>query len=456
MTPVVGLALGIVFVVVLIAVFKIHPFIALLLAAIAVNVASSGKALQAVEAAAADFGATVGAIGIVIVLAAIVGHCLLASGAADRITRALLALAGEKRAASAFLASGYALSIPVFFDTVFFLLIPLVRALHRKTGRDYALCVMAVCAGAVVTHSLAPPTPGPLIMVETLPGLNLGTALVLGTLLGIAPAAIGGLFYGGVVNRSRAFRSFIPFGGGEDGPEVPIERLPGLGVSLLPLALPVLLISGDAFLQGVGVGIWDIPSPVLAVSAFFGNRNIALLLAAFAAMATLKRTQGLPMARLKEDLEPALMTGAMIVMITSAGGAFGKALANLRIGDSLGEALGGSSGGAAPLILLAWGLAAILKTAQGSGTVSMITASAILAGALGSGPLPCHPIYVFAAIGFGSLSLSWMNDSGFWVVGKMSGFDERQTFQVWTLLLLVISVVGLAEILLLVLVLPFR
>lgn len=465
MMPFLILAAGIVFVVVAIAALKIHPFIALLLAAVLVGVltpaaeqaALGDRAVAAVHAAVGHFGETVGAVGIVIVLAALIGQCLLDSGAADRITRTLLALLGEKRAAGAFLGSGYLLSVPVFFDTVFFLLIPLARSLYRRTRKNYALYVMAICAGAVVTHSLAPPTPGPLIMVETLPGLNLGTALVLGGLLGLAPAAAG-LLYAGWLNSRLSFREASPGGQESPLPQTVASELPGLTVSLLPVVLPVFLIAGDTMLRSLrdAAGL-QLSTDLLGWAAFLGDRNVALLLGALAAMTTLKRRRGLSLLQLRERLEPAMMTGGMIVLITSAGGAFGKALSETGISRALQESGGGSADGSGIFyLLLAWAAAAVLKTAQGSGTVSIITASGIMAGVIGDARLPYHPIYVFGAVGFGSMVVSWMNDSGFWVVGKMSGFNERQTFQTWSLLLVVIALAGLLEVLLLSAILPLR
>ena len=133
-----------------------------------------------------------GKIGIVIALAAVIGQCLMESGAADRITRTLLNIFGEKRANWALLLSGYCLSIPVFFDTVFFLLVPLARAMSLRTGKNYMGYVMAICAGGGITHGIVPPTPGPLLMAETL-NIELGQAILGGFLIGLPVALFGGL-----------------------------------------------------------------------------------------------------------------------------------------------------------------------------------------------------------------------------------------------------------------------
>lgn len=513
------LILTIAFIIVAIAVLKIHPFIALILAAILAGLLSpvpltsgvetraqieaarqelrarleagqlspeefrrrfeqipweeqskwlaqqkrsGGQAVLALELTAQEFGSTAAAIGIVIALAAVIGQCLMDSGAADKITRRALVLLGEKRAPAALLSSGYFLSVPVFFDTVFFLLIPLARALRMRTRKNYVYYVMAIAAGGVITHSLVPPTPGPLVMVETLPGLDLGTAIGLGFLLGLLPAALGGLGFSAFVNR----RLEIPLRevAGSSHAELeaivrrPEDQLPGFLASILPVLLPVLLITGDTVLQSLqSSGSLQLSGEVLAWSAFLGNKNFALLAAAFIAAWVLWRGQGLTLGQLRDRLEPALLSGGIIILITSAGGAFGKMLARTGISEALQQATGDVGAQGILYLLLAWGLAALMKIAQGSGTVAMITASAMMAAILGDGSqLSYHIIYIFAAIGFGSLVVSWMNDSGFWVVCKMSGFTERETLATWTLLLIVIGVVGLLEVLLLSQLLPLR
>ncbi len=507
------LIVGVVFIILAIAVFKVHPFLALLVAAFLVGSLSpvplrynerlqaarselgrrlqrgeidqtefqaemellpakvqselraaqgpGDQAVEALELTTQELGSTAASIAVVIALAAIIGQCLMESGAADRITRRFLRLLGEPRAAVAMFGSGYLLSVPVFFDTVFFLLVPLARALRMRTGKNYVLYIMAIAGGAVITHSLVPPTPGPLLMVDNLSGLglDLGTTIVFGFLLGLPPAAVA-LCYS--VRTDRRLK--IPFreapGSSHQQLEAIVARgddeLPGFWVSILPVLLPVLLITGDTALATLQrQGFLSIPPLVLGWSAFLGNKNFALFAAAAGAAWVLLRREKLSLGQLRDRLEPAIMSAGVIILITSAGGAFGKMLARTGISESLREVSTGAGLGTAALLLLAWGLAVTMKIAQGSGTVSIITASGMMAALLsGQGTLPFHPIYLFAAIGFGSMAVSWMNDSGFWVVCKMSGFTERETLSTWTQLLTVIAVAGLVEVLILSFVLP--
>lgn len=511
------LAIGVVFIVAAIAGFKMHPFLALILAALLVGIISPvpltkdrelkgevtkaieelkakrdagtisdedyarrveqvpwelqrgwqkqtdlGQTRLSVELTAQEFGATAGAIGIVIVLAAVIGQCLLESGAADMIIRRFLALLGQGLAPLAMLTNGYILSVPVFFDTVFFLLVPLSRALRMRVGKNFVLYILAPCAGGVITHSLVPPTPGPLVMIEDAfddLGLDLGTGIGLGFLLGLVPALVG-LGYAMLANRKFDIpMREVPGSSREELEEIvnrPDHELPGFFWSIFPVVLPVILITGNTVLGSLKSSAGDsIPDGLLASTSFLGNANIALLMAAFVAVWVMKRQKNMSWAQLKEKLEPAVNSAGVIILITSAGGAFGKMLARTGIADALESATGGDELGGVTYVLLAWGMAAVMKIAQGSGTVSMITTSAILAQMLrGAGALPCHLIYIFAAIGFGSLVISWMNDSGFWVVCKMSGFTEKETLQTWTPLLAAIGIAGLVEVLILVILFP--
>jgi GntP family gluconate:H+ symporter len=460
--PFLVLAIAILFIIVCIGVFKVHPFLALILAAILTGILSPvhldsaqpgvPNAVLALELTAREFGTTAGAVGVVIVLAAIIGQCLLESGAADKITRVFLSILGEKKASGAFFASGYFLSIPVFFDTVFFLLIPLVRSLFNKTRKNYVLYVMAICAGAVVTHGLVPPTPGPLIVVETLKGLDLGLAIGLGFLLGLIPA-VAGLGYAVFINtRMPDVQPSVETNPDAMGSqEVDEASLPGFWMSALPVVLPVALITGKTFLGLVDeYAPGSVPGFAHSLAEFVGNKNFALLAATFVAAGVLRKWRRLSLGALKDRLEPAIMMGGMIVLITSAGGALGKILSRVGISEAIQNASADMFvSSAAFYVLLAWTLAALMKTAQGSATVAMITASGIMAALIGNADLPCHLIYIYAAIGFGGMVFSWMNDSGFWVVCKMSGFTERQTLSTWTLLLFTIGFVGLLEVLLL-------
>ncbi|WP_245189334.1 GntP family permease [Lunatimonas salinarum] len=426
---------------------KVHPFFSLILAALYVGMFTPGLALlpgqswinTALELPMIEFGVMAGKIAWVIALAAIIGAAMLESGAAERIVNDLLHYLGESRAAFALLLSGFILAIPVFFDTVFFLLIPLGIALARKTGKDYVWYVLAIGGGAVINHSIVPPTPGPLIMAETL-SLDLGLVILVGLAAGIIPAALVWIV-GRKINEHmplpiRLQRSY----------ETTQNSLPGTFFSLSPIIIPVGLI---ALSSVVFVLLEKIPGWV----AFLGNKNTAMALGAAIAVLLWARQQGLSKSQLWQKVNKPLEIGGMIILITSAGGAYGAMIGHTGIGDGI-KLL--AEDFHIHYIPLAWLIAAIFKTAQGSGTVAMIAASSIMAGIMQVGPeMEFHPIYLLLAMGFGSVFLSWMNDSAFWVVARMSGFSEKETLKTWTVLLGLIGVAGLLQVMLMAWLFPF-
>jgi GntP family gluconate:H+ symporter len=464
-SPLVVLVLGMAFVVVTIVVLRVHAFLALIFAAILVGILSPaplapGSAIAqpilALQTTAQEFGRVAGNIGIIIVLASIIGKCLMDSGAAEAITRRFLRLLGQERASLALLGSGFVLSIPVFFDTVFYLLVPLAKALRFRTGGHYALYVMAICVGAGLTHSLVAPTPGPLIMADNL-HLDLGTTIAAGIAFSLIPGIVAGWFFA----RWQSRRLDIPLRESADFSASEIQELvergdselPGFWISILPIALPVLLIAGATIsdtvnrssIQAGGTGL---DSSLLAMLGFLGDRNAALIVSMIVAVWLLLRHKGLSLRQLRTVLEPSIASAGIIILITSAGGAFGAMIRLSGIGDTVGDHVTEGASGML-LILLAFGVSSVMKIAQGSTTVAVITASAIVYGIIEGLSLPYHPVYLFLAIGFGGMVFSWMNDSGFWIVSRMSGFTERETFFTWTLAFALTGLVGLAEVLIL-------
>jgi GntP family gluconate:H+ symporter len=451
------LLISVALIVVLITVLRVHAFLALILAAIAAGALSPIGSLpgeparshfvQAVELTTAEFGVTAGKIGVVIGLAAIIGMCLLESGAADKVVRRFLAVFGERRAGLALLASSYVLSIPIFFDTFFMLVLPIARALAQRTGRNYVLYVMAICSAGVITHGLVAPHPGPLTMAEVLK-IDLGQTIIAGLLVGLVPLAASWFLI-----RWMDRRFALAVQGEVDTAAIdrPESALPSFGASIAPVLLPILLISAGSTVAALKGFQADHPALFRAIE-LAGNRNVALLVGAVAAMALLMRHRGLSLATIGDKIGPPLETAGIIILITSAGGAFGLMLKNAGVGEAIRAAAAGRD---MNLVLLSWTVATVIRIAQGSGTVALLTTSAMMQPLLAAAaPLPYHPIYVFLAIGFGGTTLSWMNDSGFWVVGRLSGFTERQTLKTWSVLLTFNSLVGLVATLVLSKVLP--
>lgn len=552
LTPFLILFLGVAIVIGMIIGLRINAFVALITAALTVSLLAPGAIADKISRVATAFGGTAGGIGVVIAMAAIIGDCLMKSGAADRIVKAFLGVLGEKRSHIALAGSGFVLAIPVFFDTVFYLLVPLARSLYRSTRKNYLLYILAISAGGAVTHSLVPPTPGPLVMAQQL-NVNLGTMIGIGCLVGL-PVSIAGLAFSLFINKRMPLEMRpLP---GEESIEPRADEakhpLPGLFVSLLPILLPLALIglstaletranseragqvreadlldldglyaatapaeSGTlavvkaalpprdgatpatvaaalntaladrtAFPTGASLGRANLavvehenrkaieaalPETILArhvwdtakrrasdIGQIYGNANLALLLSAIVAAVIYWRQCRPSRSEFSSVIEHSLMSGGLIILITSAGGAFGAMLSAAKIGPAIEQLFQVSDGGGGGLGLLVLGfaIAALLKFAQGSTTVAVITASAMVGAMIEGMSLSYNPVYLATAIGGGGLVGAWMNDSGFWVVAKMSGLTETEALKSWTPLLIVLGVTTLLASLLFATVLP--
>lgn len=460
------LLVGIIFIVLAIIRFKVHAFIALMIASFIVGLLSwrtmpdtGNPAVAAIEMSVREFGNMAGSLGVVIVMASIIGKCLMDSGAAEVITRRLLSVFGERRAPVALLGSGYLLSIPVFFDTVFFLLIPLAKAFRKHTGGHYIQYVMAICAGGLLTHSLVAPTPGPMVMAENL-NLDLGLTIIVGVVFSIVPAIVVGFYYTRWLGRTYPVELHEPAPtlAEQESMSIRVAEFPPFWLALMPIVLPVALIALSSIASVVNASLLDqgqggLDTGMLLILAFLGDRNIAMLLSAAVSLYLLLRQSHTNMARIMASLESVIGTAGIIILITAAGGSFGAMIRQAGVGDVIQQHVATGLSGTA-LLFLAFVISAVLKTAQGSSTVAMITTSAIMYSVIQGIAMPFHPVYLFLAIGFGGLVFSWMNDSGFWVVCKMGGFTETQTLRTWTTTLALMGVVGIVQVMIVSTILP--
>ena len=319
---------------VLILRFKINAFLALISAATLVGVLAPGIPFASIMPKVAEsFGTVAGKIGIIVALAAVVGECLLESGSADKITRVAVRLLGEKRASLSLLGTGYVLAIPVFFDTVFYLLIPLARAMGIRSKGKYLLFVMSICAGAICTQCLVPPTPGPLAMAATL-GIDMGAMILGGMVIAIPMAFAGWLF---AIRQNRLLD--LPL---RETPGVTLaelekisltseDRLPHFVPAMLPILLPVLLITSNTLVNALWPG-----SPAGKAAAFFGDANFALLVSAAVSLLVLARHKRYNLKQLAATVERGFGSAGLIILITAAGGAFGAMLVLAGAGTALG------------------------------------------------------------------------------------------------------------------------
>ncbi len=455
--PLLILFVGTITVVGMIIILRMNAFIALISSAMIVSLLSPGNIEEKIVRVALSFGNTAGGIGIVIALATVIGKCMMDSGAADRIVQVFLKLFGEKKTGLALMSSGFILSVPVFFDTVFYLLIPLARSMYKRTGKHYLKYIMAITAGGVITHMLVPPTPGPLVMAQNL-GFDIGMMIIVGLVVAL-PAATVGMIFSWWRDRSLDIPMRPLYANDEPKPKNN-EDLPGLFVSLLPIMLPVILVSANTIVKNLllkaelnSAFVYELSK----VTAIIGNVNFAMLLSAAVALFVLVKKRKLSREALSNVVEKALMSGGVIILITAAGGAFGAMLQAAEIGPAIENIFLASGIQTQGLFLLglAFIMASIMKIAQGSGTVAMITTSAMLASMMTTPEqLGFHPVYLATAIGSGSMIFSWMNDSGFWIFTKMGGLEEIETLKTWTPLLSLVGLTGMIVTVILSLVFP--
>lgn len=476
--PLLAMSVGVFVVLSLMIGLKVHAFVALILGALAISCfipldivgfvkspephvvrAESGAPVQIVNRVTSSFGNAVTGIGVLIAMAAIIGKCMLVSGAADRIVKSTLAVLGEKRAPLAMMVSGFILSIPVFFDTVFYLLVPLARSLYRSTGKNYLLYLGAIAAGGAITHTLVPPTPGPLLVASALK-VDIGVVMLIGLAVG-APSAVVGLLAAAWLNRRMPI-AMRPMAGANinSTDEQEFTKLPSLFMSLVPVVLPVALITVDTVYKvSLGAHPSDQQRQWQGWLGLLGDANLAMVLAALVAVYLCWKVQGHSLQQLADHVEDALLSGGVIILITAAGGAFGSLLAMTEIQKVIEAWFAGRESSGWVVILLAYALAAILKIAQGSSTVAMIVSSSLVASIAlplaAAGTLGFHMAYLVPVIGSGSLMGSWMNDSGFWIFAKMGVLTEGETLRSWTVLLSILSLSGLLVTLLFVTLLPF-
>lgn len=445
MTPLLLVALGLVVVLVTLTVFRLHAFLAMILAAFVVALATPeamllahGEAQAAAGKISAEeatafasstpidrvleaFGETCGKIGLLIAMASILGKCLLDSGAAMRIVKSVLDLFGQARVHFGFVLTGFGLAIPVYFDAVFYLLMPIGKAMARVTGKNYLLYILTIVAGATMAHSLVPPTPGPLFAAEEL-GVELSTMMIAGSIVGLFTASTGLLW---AVWANRRWQIPLP----EDLPGEALAAdhpLPPLGLSLLPIVLPVALISWGTISEN---------------PPWFSDSNVALSIGAVLGLFLLHRHRPTGAPSVNDAVQDAILSGAGILLITAAGGAFGSTLRQTGVAELI-QQMGATSARhwALPICFL---VTALVRTAQGSATVAMITAAPIAKAFLETGALGYHPVYLALAVGCGSKPIPWFNDSGFWIITRMTGLQESQTLKMVTPMMSLMGLVGL-------------
>jgi gluconate:H+ symporter, GntP family len=457
--PLILLAVGIVVLLLTTVYFRLHAFLGLILASLTVSAMTSSSdrlayylkqgysdqkadALSLMPAGVQvglDFGDLAGKIGVLIALAAIIAGCLQKTGSTDRIVRTILGKLGARRAPVALTGSAYALGIPVFSDTVLYLMLPLARSMALLTGKHYLLCVLGIALAIANTHVIIPPSPGPLFVASQL-GVSLGAMIAAGFFFS-AVTCVFGYSAAKVIDRrmNLSVRALAGGVGNETGEmlEKADEDLPPFWLAALPIMLPLFLISLGS--------IWSVATSTQDQSVLdkiiinVGSANVALSITALFLLAQLAQMHGWKAASLAKVVTPALHSAGAIILIIGAGGAFGTALQKCGIGPVLAGFAESSSIGILPLAFL---ITILFRTVTGSATVAMITSSSILAGVIVAAPLDFHPVYLAMVIGFGSKIFPWINDAFFWILCQVGGLTVGETLRSWSILNSAMGVFG--------------
>jgi GntP family gluconate:H+ symporter len=408
------LLLGVAFIIVATARFKLHPFLALLIAAGAIGLASGMPATTVLTAITGGFGRTVGAIGIVIACGGIIGTILERSGGALSMAESVLRLVGRNRALVAMAGTGAVVSVPVFCDSGFVLLAPLNRALSRQTGISIASFAVALGMGLYATHCLVPPTPGPIAVAGELHA-DLGAVILLGLAVSV-PAIVATCLYA----RFVAARILVTPPADAEAEPMPLAKRMSASWAFAPVLVPVALIALKSAAAYPGSAL-VVALPVLSIA---GDPNVALVFGVLIAMVAARRHGRVV---LSEWCADGLRATGVIILITAAGGALGGVLRETSLAALVGDALSDVSLGRFN-ILMAFVIAAGLKTAIGSSTVAMITTASLVGPLLSAMGLATGsgPVLATLAIASGSMVVSHVNDSYFWVITQTSGLTITQ------------------------------
>jgi len=441
---VLALVIGIAALIFMIVKTKIHTFIALLVACVVIGVIGGMSPASIVGAIQGGFGTTLGNIGIIIGFGVMMGVIFETSGSAERMARTFLKLFGKNREEPALALTGFIVSIPVFCDSGFIILHPIAKTLSRKIKKSIVGLSVPLAAGLVITHSMVPPTPGPLGVAAVF-GVDVGQYLLWGLLICI-PMAIATTIYGKWLGR-RIYQLPAEDGEGWVRPgyseprydliaEESERKLPSTFNAFLPLVAPIILILINTVLNAT-LGAEAKQATLVQVLTFLGTPIIAvgigLLLSVYVLAFRSERKVVLA------DMEKGMRASGMILLVTGGGGALGRVLTESGTGMYIAQQIAATP---IPVILLPFLIATLVRFVQGSGTVAMITSASITApivAAAGGNML----LAAFAA-STGSLFFSYFNDSYFWVINRLCGIDNaKEQIRVWSVTTTIAWAVGL-------------
>jgi GntP family gluconate:H+ symporter len=418
--------------VLLIARFKLHPFIALISVSLVMGVAAGMPLGAAVKAFQDGVGGVLGFIAVVVGLGTMLGKMMAESGAATRIATTLIDLFGEPRVHWAIMIVAFIVGIPVFFQVGFVLLIPLVFTIARSTGMSLIKIGIPLVAGLSVVHGMLPPHPAAMLAVGAY-NADVGRTILFGLLVGLPTAALAGPIFATWIAPRIELPAENPLAAQLEGRSV--KEMPGFGISLFTVLIPVILM----LLASAADIALDPSSSVRSALHAMGQPIVALLLALLFSFLSLRHPRHFTREEVMKFCNDCLGPTATILLVIGAGGGFNQVLVQSGVGGAIAGVAVGSH--ASPLIL-AWIVAALIRVATGSATVAMTTAAGIVAPIALLTPGTNAELLVLAT-GAGSLVLSHVNDSGFWLIKEFFNMTVPQTLKTWTVAETIIGVAGL-------------
>jgi len=419
--------------IVLITRFRMHPFIALTLAAGFLGLTSGMPVALVMKSYQDGFGGVLGFVGIVLALGTMLGKLMAESGGADQIARTLVNAFGEKRVHWAMMIAAFLVGIPLFFEIGFVLLIPLVFIVARHTGVPLVKVGIPLLAGLSVVHGLVPPHPGPLLAIGVF-GADIGKTIFYGLIVGLPTAIIAGPIFGSLISKVVRPEPSPELMGQLAG-ETEARNLPGFGVTLVTVLLPVFLMLLKAFADIA----FDDKNLFRQWMDLIGHPITSLLAALLLALYTFGIARGFNANQILKFVDESLAPTAAIVIIIGAGGGFKQMLVASGVGNAIGQM---ALHAQISPILLAWVVAGLIRIATGSATVATITGAGIVAPLATMVPGVNRELLVLAT-GAGSLILSHVNDAGFWLVKQYFNMTVAETFKTWTAMETIISVVAI-------------
>ena len=455
----IGLAIGIAVLIFLVLKTKIQAFLALIISTVVVGVIGGmpltnitievdgvEKTFGIVKSITSGFGGTLGSIGIIIGFGVMMGQIFEVTGAAKRMAHTFLKLFGKKREEEALALTGFLVSIPIFCDSGFVVLAPIAKAISKATKKSVIGLGTALAAGLVITHSLVPPTPGPLGVCGIF-GVDVGKFILL-TLVLALPMAIACIAYSRLYLSKKYYR--IPNEEGEIV-EMPYQEpnyeaafsmdmtgVPGALESFMPLIIPIILILINTVATAMGK-----TEGFMNVLVFLGQPIVAVGLGLIVAILTLGRS--LDRHEALTEMEKGMASAGIIMLVTGGGGALGQIIKDSGLGTFMAEGLAKT---AIPIIILPLLIATAMRFIQGSGTVAMTTAASITAPIIAASGV--SPILGAVACCVGSLFFGYFNDSYFWVVNRTLGVSEaKDQLRIWSVTSTVAWAVGVVEVLIL-------